>query len=215
MFLFVTRGRHYSANAEIPIQTQHFLTQPLWTQRPNVELGPLSATGQCFGRLESPTWLLHSFRLNCKDSFVPLSFRVRASRAFLRHRFSAFWLRSKCSICSYQLNIWYEDHASSSILIWFLSGESGSVACNARFTGWPCIAVPQGSAHFPTYLTLGLILLKSEEMRLKWKILTESLSVHFCAVIGPFSSPFWVLSKVILVHFDPIWPNAESIFKCT
>ena len=24
-----------------------------------------------------------------------------------RHRFSAFWLRSKCSICSYQLNIWY------------------------------------------------------------------------------------------------------------
>ena len=24
---------------------------------------------------------------------------------FLKHRFSAFWLRSKCSICSYQLNI--------------------------------------------------------------------------------------------------------------
>ena len=23
------------------------------------------------------------------------------------YRFSAFWLRSKCSICSYQLNIWY------------------------------------------------------------------------------------------------------------
>ena len=30
-----------------------------------------------------------------------------------RYRFSAFWLRSKCSICSYQLNIWYEDHVSS------------------------------------------------------------------------------------------------------
>ena len=26
-------------------------------------------------------------------------------RAACRHRFSAFWLRSKCSICSYQLNI--------------------------------------------------------------------------------------------------------------
>ena len=25
----------------------------------------------------------------------------------LCYRFSAFWLRSKCSICSYQLNIWY------------------------------------------------------------------------------------------------------------
>ncbi len=38
------------------------------------------------------------------------------------HRFSAFWLRSKCSICSYQLNIWYEDHVSSSILNGFLQG---------------------------------------------------------------------------------------------
>ena len=37
-----------------------------------------------------------------------------------RHRFSAFWLRSKCSICSYQLNIWYESHVFSSILNWFL-----------------------------------------------------------------------------------------------
>ena len=27
-----------------------------------------------------------------------------------QHRFSAFWLRSKCSICSYQLNIWYGHH---------------------------------------------------------------------------------------------------------
>ncbi len=33
-----------------------------------------------------------------------------------------FLLRSKCSICSYQLNIWYEDHAFSSILNWFLNG---------------------------------------------------------------------------------------------
>ena len=29
------------------------------------------------------------------------------SLSLLPHRFSAFWLRSKCSICSYQLNIWY------------------------------------------------------------------------------------------------------------
>ena len=36
------------------------------------------------------------------------------------HRFSAFWLRSKCSICSYQLNIWYDGHVPSSILNWFL-----------------------------------------------------------------------------------------------
>ena len=39
------------------------------------------------------------------------------------YRFSAFWLRSKCSICSYQLNIWYGSHVLSSILIWFLTGD--------------------------------------------------------------------------------------------
>ena len=40
-----------------------------------------------------------------------------------RHRFSAFWLRSKCSICSYQLNIWYGGHVPPSILNWFLQGD--------------------------------------------------------------------------------------------
>ena len=39
------------------------------------------------------------------------------------YRFSAFWLRSKCSICSYQLNIWYGSHVFPSILIWFLTGD--------------------------------------------------------------------------------------------
>ena len=41
----------------------------------------------------------------------------------VRHRFSAFWLRSKCSICSYQLNIWYGGHVPPSILNWFLQGD--------------------------------------------------------------------------------------------
>ena len=42
---------------------------------------------------------------------------------FNLYRFSAFWLRSKCSICSYQLNIWYEGHVPSLMLIWFLWGD--------------------------------------------------------------------------------------------
>ena len=74
------------------------------------------------------------------------------------YRFSAFWLRSKCSICSYQLNIWYEVHRTSSILNWFLDGDGVSVACYGSIKCWPCIAVPQGSAHFPTnYLSLCFI----------------------------------------------------------
>ena len=65
-----------------------------------------------------------------------------------RHRFSAFWLRSKCSICSYQLNIWYVPHWGTSILNWFLDTDEVSGACSAFVTGWPGIAVPPGSAHF-------------------------------------------------------------------
>ena len=94
-------------------------------------------------------------------------------RTLWKHRFSAFWLRSKCSICSYQLNIWYEDHVSSSILIWFLPGETRSVACNAGFTSWPCIAVSQGSAHFPINLLQKNWFLKSL-WSLWWISSTES-----------------------------------------
>ena len=48
---------------------------------------------------------------------------LRLSCSGTKYRFSAFWLRSKCSICSYQLNIWYETHVVSLILNWFLSGD--------------------------------------------------------------------------------------------
>ena len=41
-------------------------------------------------------------------------------QSWVQYRFSAFWLRSKCSICSYQLNIWYVPHRGTSILNWFL-----------------------------------------------------------------------------------------------
>jgi hypothetical protein len=36
------------------------------------------------------------------------------------HRFSAFWLRSKCSICSYRLNLRYESYPGSYEIILFL-----------------------------------------------------------------------------------------------
>ena len=64
------------------------------------------------------------------------------------HRFSAFWLRSKCSICSYQLNIWYVPHGGTTILNWFLDMDRALGACSASVTGLPGIAVPPGSAHF-------------------------------------------------------------------
>jgi len=72
-----------------------------------------------------------------------------SSRPCWRYRFSAFWLRSKCSICSYQLNIWYVPHWGTSILNWFLELGEKAGACSALATGWPGIAVPPGTAHFP------------------------------------------------------------------
>ena len=68
-------------------------------------------------------------RLFCRQLLNPISRTLAlqgrvAIFALTRglHRFSAFWLRSKCSICSYQLNIWYENHVFSSILNLFLLG---------------------------------------------------------------------------------------------
>ena len=40
---------------------------------------------------------------------------------------------------------------SSSILNLFLQGDGMSGACSGSITSWLCIAVPQRSAHFPTF----------------------------------------------------------------
>ena len=82
-----------------------------------------------------------------KTSFLTRAGIQNVSLNIISYRFSAFWLRSKCSICSYQLNIWYEGHRPSSILNWFLAGDEVSVACYGFVACRPCIAVPQGFWH--------------------------------------------------------------------
>ena len=64
------------------------------------------------------------------------------------HRFSAFWLRSKCSICSYQLNIWYGLHSRSRILNWFLTDWIHGWACSPGPAGCHGIALPPWAASF-------------------------------------------------------------------
>ena len=73
------------------------------------------------------------------------------------HRFSAFWLRSKCSICSYQLNIWYSPHCGLRILNWFLPDRLKAWACSASVAGCYSIALPLYCSLFKkiiNYLTL-------------------------------------------------------------
>ena len=81
------------------------------------------------------------------------------------YRFSAFWLRSKCSICSYQFNIWYDPHVGSTILIWFL--ETGEVlgACSTFTTDQPGIAVLPGMVHLPS---VGYYNLYIAELTIQW-----------------------------------------------
>ena len=54
----------------------------------------------------------------------------------------------KCSICSYQFNIWYAGHSLAHILIWFLAFGQGSEACLTLTTGCLGIALQPSAAHY-------------------------------------------------------------------
>ena len=54
----------------------------------------------------------------------------------------------KCSICSYQFNIWYAGHSLAHILIWFLAFDQGSEVYLTLITGCLGIALQPSAAHF-------------------------------------------------------------------
>ena len=53
----------------------------------------------------------------------------------------------KCSICSYQFNIWYAGHSPAQILIWFLAFGLGSEVYLTLTTGCLGIALQSSAAH--------------------------------------------------------------------
>ncbi len=113
-----------------------------------------------------------------------------ASQLMREYRFSAFWLRSKCSICSYQLNIWYEDHVFSPILNSFLIRDGLSEACFGSVTSWPCIAVPQGSAHFPyTWSISSNLKLSTYFSQLTWVIIAMLTYITLSRVFNNWHVP--------------------------
>ena len=70
----------------------------------------------------------------------------------------------KCSICSYQFNIWYAGHRPAHILIWFLAFGQGSEACFTLTTGCLGMALQPSAAHYLTKkieLSLAKVLYKS------------------------------------------------------
>ena len=69
----------------------------------------------------------------------------------------------KCSICSYQFNIWYAGHSLAHILIWFLAFGQGSEACLTLTTGCLGIALQPSAAHFHTqwnHFSISIFLLR-------------------------------------------------------
>ena len=108
------------------------------------------------------------------------------------YRFSAFWLRSKCSICSYQLNIWYAPYMGASILNWFLNLGEVSGACSAFATGWPGIAVPPGSAHSP---------LGDNEIQWQYNQHFSKTAVDVTAFVGGGGSEnYWMLTALKTIN---------------
>ena len=53
----------------------------------------------------------------------------------------------KCSICSYQFNIWYAGHSPAHILIWFLAFGQGSEVYLTLTTGCLGLALQPSAAH--------------------------------------------------------------------
>ena len=70
--------------------------------------------------------------------------KMTPKRARQKYRFSAFWLRSKCSICSYQLNLWYKSYLGFVEIYWFLGPWRVVRACSPPAAGRPGIAPTSG-----------------------------------------------------------------------
>ena len=87
--------------------------------------------------------------LKIKDVFFRRKvFFSRGKRCFIFvYRFSAFWLRSKCSICSFQFNRQNVVHWITLWLNVFLNLDKEIHACMAFVTRRPRIAVLRGTAH--------------------------------------------------------------------
>ena len=133
------------------------------------------------------------------------------------YRFSAFWLRSKCSICSYQLNIWYVPHWGTTILNWFLELGVDTGACSDYSTGWPGIAVPPGSAHSPW----GEIQNTNDHYLprpLSMATLICNPALPFWGVTGLLKQywPIWMLLLLVLAHkLFVIYKRVISVLKVT
>ena len=126
------------------------------------------------------------------------------------YRFSAFWLRSKCSICSYQLNIWYGLHSRSRILNWFLTDWNHGWACSPDSAGCHGIALPPCSSLFRkrSHLLYPKCYLHNAVNLLLWQKTVQMITKqHFI--------PNFLTSKIIknnVISSKKVWDDCDCIF---
>jgi len=88
------------------------------------------------------SWIVHIVFHKQTKSSTRDSSRVSAILSLL-----GLMAKIKCSICSYQFNIWYAGHSSAHILIWFLASGQGSEVYLTLTTGCLGIALQPSAAH--------------------------------------------------------------------
>ena len=129
----------------------------------------------------------------------------------VQHRFSAFWLRSKCSICSYQLNIWYGGHVPPSILNWFLQGDEVQelapassrvgLALQYRQDRPTSPLRPRDPHHHQSTITPPFNTTKSDKCQRVWCSLAGGFHT-ICAECWILSSFWWHVNALLWPYFD-------------
>ena len=107
----------------------------------------------------------------------------------------------KCSICSYQFNIWYAGHSLAHILIWFLAFGQGSEACLTLTTGCLGVALQPSAAH--------LSLMKS----LQKLFAQDSLPIFFHTILSSFLSSFYLFFFSQHLSISYLYQSYCSIFS--
>ena len=133
------------------------------------------------------------------------------------YRFSAFWLRSKCSICSYQLNLWYESYWA--LRDYQIFGTWWVVrACSPPAAGRPGIAPTSGIGPNPfggcTKFTGANIYRHFIYQTTSWKYISMKTTCwQNNKVASPASPPN--LSKRFYCQNRLLFKPSDEIFKCS
>ena len=104
-------------------------------------------------------WIKGARRVNvCHMREAPTTIITTSRWVIMGKRFSNFFFKTlsllglmakiKCSICSYQFNIWYAGYMPAQILIWFLVLGQGSEVYLTLTTGCLGVALLSMAAYF-------------------------------------------------------------------